>query len=324
MSDKTPIQWCDSTVNPTSGCDGCELAVAGHPQSATCYAKEVHENRLASSLPLLYDRSFHQVRLIPGRMAKAAAWPDLTGTDRPDKPWLNGLPRVIFIGDMGDTFSAAVSFTYLKSEVIDVVSGDKGRRHVWMWLTKQSKRAAEFSAWLAGEGIPWPPNLWPGVSITKQATMPRVGDLLRIGDSTTTRFVSAEPLLGPLDFSDYFEWGKAGPPWLCDCAETGADALVIVGGESGRRARFCDTRNIQSIINQCKASGARCFVKQIGSMPTTPDLTHWRCDYAMLPNSSGYVLMPRDSHGGNPLEWPAELRVRQFPGVTSVASAVVP
>src|SRR5436305_1247031 len=88
--DTVAQQWCDDTVNSTSGCDGCELKVSG--RDGSCYAVPIHQGRLARSFPELYSPDFHEIRLIPGRMAKAAARSDLRGKDRPDKPWLNGLP----------------------------------------------------------------------------------------------------------------------------------------------------------------------------------------------------------------------------------------
>jgi hypothetical protein len=74
----------------------------------------MHEERLAKSLPDLYAADFTEVRTIAGRMAKAAAWSDLTGKDRPEKPWLNGWPRMIFLGDMGDLFSRQIPFEFLR------------------------------------------------------------------------------------------------------------------------------------------------------------------------------------------------------------------
>ena len=82
-------------------------------------------------------------------MAEAAAWSDLRGKARPDKPWLDGLPRLIFTADMTDSLCPSVSLEYLKEEVIENVIGDKGQRHCWLWLTKRANRMASFSTWLA-------------------------------------------------------------------------------------------------------------------------------------------------------------------------------
>ena len=75
--------------------------------------------------------------MIPGRMETAARAPSLAGQIRPDKPWLNGLPRLIFISDMSDALSEDVTFEYLETEVIDAVAGDRGSEHNWLWLTKR-------------------------------------------------------------------------------------------------------------------------------------------------------------------------------------------
>ena len=109
----TKIQWCDSTINGSSGCDGCEL---WNNKNRNCYAGIMHETRLAKSLPDFYTAHFSEVRMIPGRYARAANWKDLTGLARPEKPWLDGKPRHIFVGDMADTFSKAVTTEYLKQE----------------------------------------------------------------------------------------------------------------------------------------------------------------------------------------------------------------
>ena len=174
MSVTTDIAWCDSTVNPTTGCDGCELW--HRLNKGSCYAGRLHETRMAKSLPHLYAPDFTEVRLAPGRMAKAAAWPDLRGKKRPDKPWLNGLPRMIFVGDMGDLFSYDVPLEHIEKEVMQTATGRGGRRHNWLLLTKQPKRMASFSAWRQKKyGAGWPYNVWCGTSITSKATAGRTG-----------------------------------------------------------------------------------------------------------------------------------------------------
>lgn len=73
MGKDTNIEWCDSTINGTSGCDGCELWNA---QVRTCYAGNLQTNRLSQSPKMahLYSRDFSEVRMIPGRYAQAASW----------------------------------------------------------------------------------------------------------------------------------------------------------------------------------------------------------------------------------------------------------
>ena len=164
MSQNTDIQWCDSTVNPTMGCDGCEL---WNGDTRVCYAGALH-GRFAGRKG--WAPRFEEVTLFPGRIAEAARWSDLTGKPRHEKPWLDGYPRLIFVSDMSDALSSTVLFQYLRDEIIVNVTSDPGVRHIWLWLTKRPRRMAEFSCWLAQRGIDWPGNLWTGTSITTQAT----------------------------------------------------------------------------------------------------------------------------------------------------------
>jgi protein gp37 len=212
MGKDTGIQWTDDTVNSTSGCDGCELWVPG--KGGPCYAGNFQTDRLSKSLPLLYAKDFTEVRLIPGRMAKAAAASDLTGKDRPGKngenakPWLNGMPRCIFVGDMGDIFSKDVPFAYLKAELIDIANSEHGRRHIWQVLTKRPSRMAEFSRWLESLGETWPKNVWVGTSVTGMKSVGRVDHLKKVGNENTVRFISAEPLFEAVDFSAHLRKAK--------------------------------------------------------------------------------------------------------------------
>lgn len=143
MSASTKIQWCDSTCNPTMGCDGCELWTA---KVKKCYAGVLHVRFGGATKG--YAPTFEEVTRFPGRMQQATRWKDLSGQPRADKPWLNGYPRLIFVSDMSDAMSDGVSFEYLRDEVIDCVTSDAGRNHQWLWLTKRPNRMAEFRAGL--------------------------------------------------------------------------------------------------------------------------------------------------------------------------------
>lgn len=273
MGQKTDIEWCDSTVNPNTGCDGCEL---WGELRKSCYAGPIHEGRLASAFPGLYAPDFTEVRLAPGRTVKAAAYSDLTGKSRPGKPWLDGMPRTIFVGDMGDIFSKAVPFGHLKSEVVDVALSRTGRQHIWMLLTKRPGRALRFQDWL-GWNFDWPRNIWIGTSITDQRTWTRADSLCFL--SSAVRFLSLEPLVGPLESAvETFQW-------------------VIVGGESGPRARPFDLDWARRLRDECGKLNVPFFMKQLGSNPI----------------HNGCPLKLRDHHGGDWDEWPNDLRIRQMP-----------
>src|SRR5258706_15387263 len=100
MGEKSKIQWCDSTLNEEMGCDGCELWV---PKRGIrlCYASVDTANKTGRGPLKGWPASFDQPTVYPERIGLLRKWRDLTGTVRPDKPWLSGLPRVIFWDDMG-------------------------------------------------------------------------------------------------------------------------------------------------------------------------------------------------------------------------------
>lgn len=299
MGKDTEIQWSDSTVNPTTGCDGCELWRGDF--KGPCYAGNQHESRMAKVLPDLYAADFREVRLAPSRMAPTAGWSDLTGKERPGKPWLNGMPRMIFVDDMADLFSRAVPFEYIHDEVVATAVSAKGSRHIYMVLTKQPSRMAEFGAWLKNRGIAWPDNLWGGTSITSSSRLKRVDQLKRV--PAKFRFLSLEPLWEFVDLSRIL----SGISW------------VIVGGQSDQRqheAKPFDLAWARQIIRDCRDSGVPAFVKQLGSRAFDEK---GGVAGASLPVSewaeSLINLRLKDGHGGDWSEWPEDLRVREMPEV---------
>ena len=285
MSIKTKIQWCDSTVNPTMGCDGCEIWGA---QRKSCYAGTLHV-RFGGVTPG-YSPRFEQLTLFPGRVAQACGWSDLTGERRAEKPWLDGVPRVIFVSDMSDSLSAAVPFEFLRDEIVLNVAAERVRRHRWLWLTKRPDQMARFSRWLEGEGLAWPENLWAGTSITSQATTSRIRHLVRVGDDRTVRFLSVEPQVEAVELER----------WLPRIG------WVIQGGESGRGARPFDLAWALALIERCGERGVPYFLKQLGSHVV----------------KDGRRLTFADGHAGDWAEWPAGLRVRQLPDASSPVRAV--
>lgn len=310
MGKITPIQWAHTTVNPTSGCDGCELFVPP-PARLTpeelkewirrqpCYAGQVHVNRLARSYPEKYAQSFNEVRLVPGRMRDAAQYGVPTDKENADKPWFVGKPRHIFISDMADALSRDVPFEYLKSEIIDVVSPGKGQRHIWQWLTKRPERMAEFDQWLASRGIEWPENLWAGTSVTNQRTLNvRMMPLLLV--RAKVRFLSCEPLFTEVRLGlENFRTPPKPIHW------------VIVGGASGRDPAPFNVAWAYSIIKQCDNAGIPCFVKQMGARPVETIYEGFEKEERRPTEERSIDLS--DSHGGDWSEWPDHLRVREIP-----------
>ncbi len=277
MSDKTPIPLADSTCNPTMGCKGCEL---WDPTRKSCYAALQHQRY--GDVRLGYSPVFEQITYWPGRMANAAKLPDLTGLRRNEKPWLDGLPRLIFVSDMGDALCDSVPFDWLRMEVLDNAVSPDGRRHCWLWLTKRPQRMAEFSVWLGAQGIPWPRNLWAGTTITTGVTASRIDELLNVGGTETVHFLSVEPQLERLDLR----------PWLSRLD------WIIQGGESGAQARKFDIAGAQSMHQDCRELGTPYFLKQLG---------------AYVFHGEQRIRLG-DSHGGDWTEWPDDVpRMRQTP-----------
>jgi protein gp37 len=288
MGKETTIQWCDSTVNPTGfQCDGCEL---WQPRKGIkiCYA-----GRWAERIGGL--GAFDQpIQLKPGRVAEAAKWSDLRGVVRNDKPWIPSImPRLIFVGDMADTFSTGVPYEYLKNEVVQVIRSSK---HIGLWLTKRPKLMAEFSTWIHAQfGCEWPDNLWAGTSVTTPERIFRIDQLYDVGNENTKRFVSFEPLLGQTDWTDLKRK-------LRNWKTTKLFHWAIIGGDSAPYPKPFDLAGASELIKILTDAGIEVFVKQLGAAPYhTPETV------------PGYFLPLKDKKGGDWNEWPSHFRIRNFP-----------
>jgi protein gp37 len=146
-------------------------------------------------------------------------------------------PRTIFVNSMSDLFQEFVPLEFIQ-RVFDTMS--RCPQHVFQILTKRADRLEQVCV-----DLPWPKNVWMGVSVENARVMPRIRHLQRT--PAAIKFLSCEPLLGPL----------GGIPL------TGID-WVIVGGESGPRARPMKEEWATDILKQCRAAGSRFFFKQWG------------------------------------------------------------
>lgn len=288
MGKDSSIQWCDSTTNWQMGCDGCELWIP-HRGILHCYAGSQTERRIGKGPLRGWPSAFDMPALFPERIEQALSWSDLTGRNRPQKPWLNGRPRVIFLNDMGDTFTESLPPDWLAPHLPKIASSP----HLFLLLTKRAHRLRSFS-----ERHSLPPNLWAGVSVTTQGSADaRVPDLL--ATKAAVRFVSFEPLLEAISLR---------PEWL----RASAIAWAIVGGESGKAARKCSIDWIRDGLAECREGKILPFVKQLGAQAVGPSCADRWCSH---PDCGEEPLKLRDSHGGDETEWPKDLRVRMFPDV---------
>jgi len=185
-------------------------------------------------------------------------------------------PRMVFVCSMGDLFHEDVDTSYILS-VFEIMG--KTPQHTYQILTKRPRRMKELHRWI-------PRNCWLGVSCESQAAAnKRIPVLLSIPCSL--RFISCEPLLGSILLNE----------WLCPGHRLD---WVVVGGESGPRARPCGVDWIESIADQCKSAGVPYFVKQLGADP--------RWAFA----KSSPIAHGRGKNGAMEL-WPESLRVREYP-----------
>jgi protein gp37 len=223
MGDRSAIEWTEATWNPTTGCDRTS------PGCDNCYALRIAK-RLKAMGQAKYQQDGDPRTSGPG--FGLALHEDLLALPR---TWTS--PRVVFVNSMSDLFHPAVPLDYIR-RVFDVMATTE--RHTYQLLTKRSRRLVDLA-----ERLEWPANVWMGVSIETNRYLFRADHLRQV--TPAVRFLSVEPLLGPLTDLDV-----AGIDW------------VIVGGESGVHARPMDPGWVRSIRDLCSAAGVPFFFKQWG------------------------------------------------------------
>ncbi len=214
MAQQSRIEWTEATWNPVTGC------VEVSPGCAHCYAKTFAERfRGVPGHP--YEKGF-DLQLRPERLRQPLEWTK---------------PRTIFVNSMSDLFHEDVPMDFIR-QVFHTMS--EAHWHTFQILTKRSERLQQLAPFLR-----WPDNVWMGVSVEYQRWATRVDDLRRI--PAKTKFLSCEPLLGPLQLD------LTGIDW------------VIVGGESGHGARPMQADWVRRIREQCEAADVAFFFKQWGA-----------------------------------------------------------
>lgn len=214
MADNSAIEWTEATWNPVTGCDQVS------PGCAHCYAKTFAERwRGVPGHP--YEHGF-DLQLWPHRLQQPLKW---------------SRPRMIFVNSMSDLFHEGIPLSYIE-QVFEVIG--QAEHHTFQILTKRHERLAELAP-----ALTWHANIWMGVSIENRRFVKRA-DYLREVDAAV-RFISAEPLLGPLEGLDL-----ADIDWL------------IAGGESGPRHRAVKVEWLRDLRDRCADEDVAFFFKQWG------------------------------------------------------------
>jgi len=349
------IEWTDETWNPVSGCTkvsaGCKFCYA-ETVANRFWAKQYPAVARMNGTPVS-PRTFTDVWTHPDRLAQPLGW------RKPRRVFVNSMSD-LFHPDVPDDFIDQVfavmalcpqhTFQVLTKrpermrEYVSGLGASPGDRigdacfdlemrpedsdclvaniiNGFAWWRDMPERGVP----LDGSHPLWPlPNTWLGVSVENQATADvRIPFLLQT--PAALRFVSVEPLLAPVNLA------KIPAPNQCHQDALSGRNLwngrpmerldwLIVGGESGPKARPCDVEWIRSIVQQCKAAGVPCFVKQLGARPydgatieptgefrTSPETGHRQMGATVR------TLGLRSHKGADPSEWPEDLRVREWP-----------
>lgn len=220
---ESAIEWTEATWNPTTGCDRTS------PGCDNCYALALSK-RLKAMGQAKYQRDGDPRTSGPG--FGVSLHPDVL-----ELPGQWRSPRLIFVNSMSDLFHPEVPVDFIE-RVLQVMADTP--HHTYQLLTKRSQRLAKL-----GPALDWPTNCWVGVSIEDDRYTFRADHLRRVAPAI--RFLSLEPLLGPLPSLDL----------------TGID-WVIVGGESGPKARPMGAHWAKAIRDECAERSIPFFFKQWG------------------------------------------------------------
>jgi protein gp37 len=229
MSDVTKIEWTNATLNALIGCEkispGCAycyackdvIRMASNPNPKVSAANCGLAHRQANGI---LDWT-GVVRILPERLAVPFAWPR---------------SKLVFVNSLSDMFHRDVPLEFIRRSLAVMAATPW---HTYQLLTKRAERLMELSP-----ALDWPENVWMGVSVENQTYTRRV-DCLRRSEARI-KFVSAEPLLGPVELDlTRIDW-------------------VITGGESGPRARPFDPAWALDVRDQCARAGVAFFHKQNG------------------------------------------------------------
>jgi protein gp37 len=259
MAADSDIEWTHHTFNPWWGC------VKVSPGCALCYA-EAFSKRVGQKV---WGKEAGRRFFGDKHWAEPVKWDQKAATA--------GIRHRVFCGSMCDIFEDRDDLHPFRERLFDLV--DRTSHLDWLLLSKRPENAPKMlpASWLdAPRG-----NVWFGATAEDAKRLAERSDHLR-NIPARIRFLSCEPLLEDLGLRAET---LAGIDW------------VILGGESGGRARACEVEWIRSAMAACRENGVAAFVKQLGKVPSVGQ----------------FRLKLLDSKGGDIEEWPSDLRVREFP-----------
>ena len=297
LTDSTKIQWTITigpdgtmyagfTFNPWIGCSkvspGCKF----------CYAEVSTPTRVHRKRGLeLWGVKAARYITSAGNWAKPRAWNRLARK--------LGIRLKVFCASLADVFEDRRDIDAARAALFKLI--EETPFLDWLLVTKRPECMVRLAppSWAAG----WPVNVWAGASVEDRDAEARIDHLLLV--PAKVLFLSCEPLLEAVDLSRF----------LCGA---GRAKWVIVGGESGDHARPFDPEWARDIMAQVKESGHHVFMKQYGSKPILRDRYELSEERFTLLDAAGWTEHAgpptlADDHGGNPAEWPLEMRVREFP-----------
>lgn len=216
MGDKSAIEWTDATWNPVTGCSKVS------PGCKNCYAERLATRLHAMGNPR-YENGF-DLTLHHDQITLPLRWKQ---------------PKKIFVNSMSDLFHEEIPDDFI-FQTFNVM--EKASWHLFQILTKRAERLAQLSP-----RLPWPRNVWQGVSVENAEYTWRIDSLIKV--PSTVRFISVEPLLGPIK-----NLPLNGISW------------VIVGGESGPKYRTVEKEWVRDLRDQCVKAEVPFFFKQWGGI----------------------------------------------------------
>jgi len=318
MAEHTKIQWADHTWNPWLGCTPV------HTGCLHCYAQDYFRRFGIAGDRRVTSASNWQKPVVWNYKAREAGvrrriFPSLCD---PFEDWTVGLVdrkgQALMIsadgcgsGDMyvkgcgydrpGDR---PVTLDFIRQDLFWLI--DRTRSLDWILLTKRPENIRRM--WRDGARRE---NAWLVYSASDQGSLEAgLLSLLESRHLSPVLGLSLEPLVGPIDVS--LACGLAGIDDLAAAVD-----WVIVGGESGSKARPCQLEWIKDIVCQCQAAGVRCFVKQLGAHPKLShrSLISWKWVKSPDVVSDGnraFRIETKHPKGGDWKEWPEALRVREL------------